>query len=46
VDVLLWIAALIIFLTIPMPPHQTIITGRLLVIVFIIIFISHLLKVT
>lgn len=45
-DVLLWIAALIIFLTIPMPPHQTIITGRLLVIVFIIIFISHLLKVT
>jgi uncharacterized membrane protein len=46
VDVLLWIAALIIFILVPMPPHQAVWSGRLLVIVFIIMLIAHLLKVT
>jgi len=42
VDVLLWVVALTLFLAIPMPPKQTIITGRLLIITFIILLIASL----
>jgi len=42
VELLLWVVALTLFLAIPMPPKQTIITGRLLIITFIILLIASL----
>ena len=41
-SVLLWIVALSLFIAIPMPPKETIITGRLLIITFIILLIASL----
>jgi hypothetical protein len=42
VELILWVVALTLFLAIPMPPKQTIITGRLLIITFIILLIASL----
>ena len=41
-ELILWVVALTLFLAIPMPPKQTIITGRLLIITFIILLIASL----